>query len=498
MRKRWWAGLAAAVVVVVLVVANRHALIRFALERSIGIATGYSVQIGDQRLGRDHGAFLDVHVARAGEPVLDAVRVDLYYSLRDLLPGSTHRFGLTGIAIASPEFTAVHHRDGTYNIILPNGGPAGVAGPNRPDPVPLRFDVRVRDGRATLIDQAEFARDKSAQQRILNIAADATIDSSARTHYAATGALEDVAPQPFRAIGTIDLARGYAIHHLQAKAIPIRTIGNFVINSAALRILAGTARNVDARLYALDVVPDAPIDYHVGATLDISDGQLYIKSLALPLDRIRGRLQIVDNEFFSKHLQGTLAGAPVDVAGALFDFAHPQLRFGISGAGELAQLRGVLAFAHAQPVRGIATIGVLIEGPTSAPIVVAHAEAVRAYYRNMPLDAVSTDIALANGIVYVAPLSANYAGLQTTVRGVLTLGPHVAPLLAVHVDASSDALPYIAELLPHEPMVADAILNGTTAAIGARGSLASLRGIDRASAMFAFDPDGVAERAAAA
>jgi hypothetical protein len=482
------------VVVVGLVVANRHALVRFALEQSIRFATGYTVQIGEQRLGSSHGAFLTVHVSRNGEPVLDAARIDLYYSLRDLLPGSTHRFGLTGVTIASPEFTVVRHRDGTYNIILPTGGApsSGPSLPQRPDPVPLRFDVRVRDGRATLIDQAEFARDHSSQ-RILTISADATIDSSARTHYVATGALEDVVPQPFRAVGTVDLARAYAIHHLQAKAIPIRTIGNFVINSAALRILAGTAHNVDARLYSLDVAPNAPIVYHVGASLDVADGQLYIQSLALPLDRIRGHLQIVDDEFFSKHLQATMAGVPVDVAGGLFDFAHPQLRFGISGSGELAQLRGILAFAHAQPVRGIARIGVLIEGPTTAPIVVAHADATRAYYRDLPLDRVSTDIALTNGVVYIAPLRANYAGLQTTVLGDMALGPHVAPELAVHVDASSDSLPYVAELLPHEPMVADAILNGTTKAIGAHGYLASLRGLDRASALFAFDPNGVAE-----
>ncbi|MDQ2993033.1 MAG: hypothetical protein M3R30_09485, partial [Candidatus Eremiobacteraeota bacterium] len=293
MRKRWWAGLAAAVVVGGLVVANRHALLRFTLERSIGLATGYSVSIGDQRLGRAHGALIGVHVTRNGEPVLDASRIDISYSLRDLLPGSSHRYGLTSITIASPAFTAIRHRDGTYNIILPTASAPVAAVPGRPNPVPLRFDLRIRNGRMTLLDQAEYARSHTSQ-RVVNIAADATIDPAARTHYDATGTLEDVKPEPFHAVGTIDELRGYALHHLQAKAIPIRTIGNFVMNSSALRILAGTAHNLDARLYALDVVPNVPIAYHVGASLDVADGQLYIATLAQPLDNISGRLQIVD------------------------------------------------------------------------------------------------------------------------------------------------------------------------------------------------------------
>jgi hypothetical protein len=491
-QKRWWSGLAAAVVVVGFAVACRHALIRFGLDQAIGIATGYTVRIGDQRLGRDHGAFLDVHVSRNGEPVLDATRIDLYYSLRDLLPGSTHRFGLTGIAIASPVFTALRHRDGTYNIILPSGSTASSGPPGRPNGVPFRFTVRVRDGSAVLVDQAEYARDHT-RQRVLHIAADATVDSSARTHYVASGDLEDVKPEPFRAVGTVDLLRGYAIHHLQAKAIPIRTIGNFIMNSPALKILAGTAHHVDAKVYSLDVAPNVPIAYHVGASLDVADGQLYVASLARPLDRIDGRLQIVDDQFFSKRLDATLAGVPVLVAGGLFDFAAPQLRFGLSGRGDLAKLRGVLAFARAQPVRGDARIGVLIEGATADPVVVAHADAPRAYYRDLPLDAVHADVALAHGVVYVAPLLADYAGVRTIARGSLTLGKPVASLLAIHADASSDDLPYVAELLPHEPMVADAILGGSDVALEARGSLASARDVAHASALFSFAPNGVAE-----
>ena len=52
-------------------------------------------------------ALVDVHVSRNGYPVLDARRLDVTYSLRDLLPGSTHRFGLTGVSVDGAKLTVV-------------------------------------------------------------------------------------------------------------------------------------------------------------------------------------------------------------------------------------------------------------------------------------------------------------------------------------------------------------------------------------------------------
>ncbi len=493
MRKRWWTALVAAVVLVGLVVANRHALIHFAFERAIGAATGYQVRLGDQRLGRNHGALIDVHVSHNGEPVLDARRIDLYYSLRDLFPGSKHRFGLSAIAIDTPAFTAIHHRDGSYNIAIPSGGGATTpSAPGRVNPVPMAFTVRVRDGSVLLRDDAEFARDGS-EQRITGLTADATINSAGRTHYVVTGQLHDTALEPFRAVGTVDVVRGYAMHHLQAKALPIRTIGNFIINSAALRVLAGTAHDLDAKLYAFDVTPSSDVTYHVGASLNVADAQLYVESLAKPVDDINGRLQIVDNALFARRLDATLAGVPVTVTGGLFDFRDPQLRFALAGSGDIATLRSALSFARNEPVRGATRIGVLLEGSTSAPIVVVHADAARMFYRDLPLNAVSTDLALSSEVVTIAPLVATYAGLRTTTIGTLALGKAPTSNLAIHIETTSDALPYISEVLPHEPIVADLLLHGSGEQFGARGSLASLRGIDRASALFHFDPDGIAE-----
>ena len=86
---------------------------------------------------------------RAGEPVLTADRLDVAFSLRDLLPASTHRFGLRAVDLQRPHVTLIHHADGTYNVALPGGGGA----PARPDNTPLDVRVRVRDGEVALIDR---------------------------------------------------------------------------------------------------------------------------------------------------------------------------------------------------------------------------------------------------------------------------------------------------------------------------------------------------------
>jgi autotransporter translocation and assembly factor TamB len=488
MRKRWMASLAAAVLLVGLVVVERHQLIRFALERAAGSATGYSVQIGDQHLGIAHGALIDVYASRNGQPVLAAARVDLYYSLRDLLPGSTHRFGLTAIAIDHPVLTVMRSADRSINLIVPTGSaPSSV--PGRTDPVPLRFTLRLRNGSAQLV----YGAPKPTTQNVTGISADATIDTSSRTHYVVSGAFQDTASEPFRLAGAIDVERGYAIHHLQAVAVPIRAIGNFIIDESAARILAGTAHNLDAKLYALDVSPAYSGTYHTGARLDVNDGQMYFSVLAKPLKNISGRLQIVDDAFFARNLDATLASVPVVVNGGIFNFRAPQIKLGISGVGDLTNLRQMLAFSRNQPVSGAARAGVLLEGPLGKPIVVAHVDAANARYRTLPLENAHAEIAVAAGTVIVSPLRASYGGIGASARGSLILGKPVRSEFMVRADGPGARFPYLDELLPGEPIAVDAVLAGTNLAIGAHGAFSSARDVARAGGLFVFAANGVAD-----
>ncbi len=480
------AGLGAAAVLVGVLVVQRHDLVRFALEHLAGFATGYKVRIGNQHLGFTHGAVMDVRVSRHGEPVLAAKRIDVYYSPRDLLPGSTHRFGITAIAIDAPNLTLIRHQDGSYNIAAASGG--GAASPGRPDPIPLRLTARVRDGTATLIDRGDPA--KADVQTAYGIHADLTLDTSARTHYALGGALAASGKQPFSAVGTIDRTRGYAMHRLRASAVPMSAIANTLIHSPSARVLQGEARAVDVRAYAFDVGPYAPIEYHVGGGLTIADGQLHIDVLSRPLQHIAGRIELVDDVVFSNDLSARLGAVPVTVRGAIFNFSDPQFRFGISGVGDVASLREDFAFSKDQPVRGSGTIGALIEGSVAEPIVVAHATMKRAYYRDLPLDDTNVSIAIALGHVFVSPMTASYGGVTGSARGVLTLGDTLRTQLLVHAVTDAAHVPYLDELMSGEPIVADALFVGNGDVFGARGSLASLRGVQRMAAMFSFAPDG--------
>lgn len=484
-------GVIVAGLVVVLLVARRHEVVRFVLERAIGLGTGYSATIGDQRLGVSHGALLHVHLAKDGEPVLDARRIDIWYSVRDLLPGSRHRYGVTQIAIDHPFVTIVRHQDGSYNIKLPQVSAPPPTVPSPVNRVPYALTVRVRDAAGEL--RAPFAIDPSARQLgIRDVAVDATIETDARTHYTVAGAFTaEPKPQPFAVVGTVDVLRGYATHHAWATAVPLRAIGNFFINSNAARILGGTARDFDARAYALDVRPDVSPEYHTSAQLDVSDGQMHIIGLARPLDHIVGKLQLVDTTFFARSLTAKLAGVPVRFAGSIFDFSSPNYRFGLSGIGDLRDLRHAFAFADTQPVAGNAHVGALIEGPLASPTIVVQGDAPHARYGAIPLDRAHARVALSNSVLYINALNANSAGVALETGGTMTIGDTLHSQLIAHVSGPAHAFPYGGELLGNEPLVGDALLDGTNGTFHVRGAVASARGVDRMAANIGLEPTGV-------
>lgn len=472
MRKNARVGLVVAVVLVLLaVLVARHAVARFAITSILSLATGYRVEIGDVRLGSDHGAFLDTHVSRHGEPVLDAARVDVYYHLRDLLPGSSRRFGLVGVTIDQPQVTLIHHQDGTYNVktVGGGGGPAGPSGPV----VPLNFFARVRGGQAQLIDDYQYYKE-ARLQRVHNIDADINVNTQTRTHYTVRGAFVDVKDQPFRAAGTVDYTKGYAMHRVDAAAIPIKTIGNYVINSPAAHILAGTARDFHATIYGLGFGPNDPIPYHVNAVTQMNDGQLYIRGLAKPLDGIRGTLQIFDGGLSARRLDASIGGIPVNVAGGIFDFRNPQFRLGVAGAGPLEQLRSVLDFAKTQPVSGNVRVRTMIEGPISQPAIFVGIDGDRAYYGKIPLDHPNGTIGLYGGVVAIAPLRASYGGIALSVHGRLKLGKTVDSNVTVSYDAPSNRVPYLGALVSSDRISGTALLSGQGTQLTARGYLATV------------------------
>jgi autotransporter translocation and assembly factor TamB len=493
-RKR--AGLVAIIVAILVagvLVVRRHEVIAALLPRIIGAATGYDVAIGAERFGFTHGALLEVHVRRGGDPVLDAKRIDIWYNPRDLLPGSAHRYGVNAIAIDAPTLTLVRHQDGSYNVSIPRASPSGPEIPHPYDHVPIALTVRIRDGAGSL--RAPFALDPQARNLgVRDFGVDADIDSLGRTHYRLYGEFIETVGEPFDAVGTIDMTRGYAMHHVRAAAVPMRSIGNFFINSKAARILAGTATDLDLHAYALGIEPGQDINYSLGATLDVAGGQMHIVGLAVPLRQIHGNLQLVNDTFFVRNLSASLAGVPVQVNGGLIDFADPHYQLGIVARGDLSNLRNALTFARGQAVSGAATALVEVQGALDSPQISATLDAANVVYRTVPMHAVHAAISYADSIVTVAPLQATVSGARATVRGRLVIGDNdVRPELAVHVDATADELPYLGELLGTEPVAFDGVADGIGTDFEGFGSLTGTRAISRVAALVRLRRGGIVD-----
>lgn len=450
-----------------------------------------SVQIGLNR-----AVFTGVHVRKGSDPLFDARRVEVDYDLRDLLPGSTHRFGLVAIAIDHPVFTLVRHADGSYNI-------SGKAAPPRftlptPPPrvngVPLAFSLHVTDGAIALRNpHALDPQSRSIDVRDIQVAAN--VDTGGRTHYRVTGAFAGARNEPFTVRGTVDAARGYAMHRIHAAQIPVRPIANFFINSKSAVVESGAARDLDLTIYGLDVQPDMPIDYHAGGHLAIDDASMRLVGLAQPLQHLSGELKLVDDQLFFSGLRAKIAQLSLRATGAVFDIPdNPQFHLGVTGSGNLDSLRSLFAFMKDQPIAGSnARIGVDVDGALghSGPSVQATVDAPHVLFRGIPLDDLRATIAYSASTVFFMPIKVNVNGADVTLRGSLAITNEVHSRIALRIRAPADALPYFGSLIGSEPLVADFMLDGHDTNFYGYGAMQSTRGIGRMAAVVHADRGGI-------
>jgi TamB, inner membrane protein subunit of TAM complex len=496
MKKRWAAWLAVAAIATAFAVANRHELLRFGIAQGAGLASGYTIRLADQRIGLDAATLYGVSVSHRGQPLLDAATIDIRYSLRDLLPGSRHRFGLTGISINAAKLTIVKFADGSYNFIVPSSGPSGPSLAQAVDSVPIRFELYMH-GAALELREPKAYDPSATHVRVRDFNVDASIDSAGRTQYRAAGVFAQRTDEPFTIAGTIDATRGFALHHAHAARFPLRALANYFADTPAVRILAGRARNFDARLYSLDVRPNVAPSYHVNLTLDVDGGRMALASLAEPLEAIRGRLQLVDNAFFLRRVDGTLAGIPLRVTGGIYDLTGQltggaQLRLGVYGTGNLRNLRHAFTFTRDQPISGMITLGVLVEGPIDNPLIIAQGHAPRTVYRALPFNSLDAGILYHDNLIAYAPLHAYYGGTEVGVRGTMALRSQVHSEFAVHMVASAERLPYLDEMLGREPILVDAAATGDDLLFHLNGAAASALGSNRVAALLDLEKNGTA------
>lgn len=495
MRKRIAIGLLAAAAVVGIVVAQRHELLRFAIQVVPRVA-GYGVTAGTVNVGPGTVLLQDLAVDRGSTPVLRARRIAIRYSLRDLLPGSRHRFGLLGIEVSDATVTLTRYRDGSFDVSFPQGAPQGPA-PSRVNAIPLAFAVRVRGLGVELREPAAY-EESARRVRIVDINVDGKIDTAGVTKYHASGAFEARRrSEPFTVDGRVDAIRGYADHRARARDFPLRALANYFADTAAVRIVRGAARNFDAEIYALGVVPNVAPEYHVSLILDMEGGRIALQPLAAPIDSVRARLHVIDNAFYVRHATATLAGIPLNIDGGVYDLTggltgHQQLRVAVSGTGNLRALRKAFDFMRDQPVSGSTQLGILVAGPVDDPVIVARATAPHARYRTLSFEALAASVVYHSGVVALAPLHASYAGVDVVVRGTLIIGAPLRSEFAVHVAGSARRLPYLDEMLGDEPVEVDAAATGNDLLFHVAGSAASARGVGRLAAVISMDPNGTA------
>ncbi len=371
MRNRWRKAAIWVAAIVLLATTGwfaRFALLRVALEGGVALATGYHLQIGSLHAGGGHLTLHDVHLSRRGDRVLDVDLIDVGYVFRDFFPGGKRRYGLTGVALQRPRLYVIRRTDGSFNISIPHsqtqpGGPAG----------PLIMLARATNGSIDLIDDNNL--DPSAHHlQVQNINFWARVDTAALTRYRVDGTLAiEGHAFPVHMQATIDVDRGYAMQRVRAADIPIRGLGNFLINSGVALIQRGDLRDLDLRVYALDVRPNVPFTYHLGGGARLTDVGVKLDVLTQTVQGLQGSLVFDDDTIVSPKMSGRIGATPLVLAGGMYDFAQPQFRLAVLTREDLRILHRDFNFLRTEPLAGPLAATCMLEGLISDPLILADA-----------------------------------------------------------------------------------------------------------------------------
>lgn len=446
---------------------THHKLTNFAISRALSAALGYDVRFGNIQLGWSHTVFDDLHAGKNGDPVLDADRVDIDYALRDIFPGGKHRFGFAGVAIAHPTFTLVRHSDGSFNFNRfgtasspPNATQAAVE--------PLLFSARVRDGTIKLVDIAPLEPDL-AQQSIVGVSIDASVQSNARTVAKVDGVLvgrrslaAPIGRWPLSVRSVIDYQRGFAMHRFRAAELPLRGMLNFLVHTEIARFDDGVMRNVDVRAYAVGIAAAKPFAYRLGGGGKLDGAQIALGPLAKPVRDLHGTIDLFDDGVTTPDLQGTVAGAPLQIRGGMYDFGNVKFRLGISADPQLAQLRRLFTFLSTQDISGPMHLETLVTATSQTPLIRTEISSRRIYYNRIPLDNVHGTVDYEAGVVSFNGVHIGFGPVGSTLTGFIPVNVANGQLEgAVHVNGPASALPYAQAVAPGATVGGDAIVGGS-------------------------------------
>ena len=466
-RHRLMSAIAIGAVLVAVLALTHHAITKFVVARAMSAALGYDVRFGDISLGWAHTTFDDLHVSKSGDPVLDADRVDVDYALRDIFPGGKHRFGFAGVAIAHPTFTLLRHADGSFNFNR-FGSTSSPPGATQAAVEPLLFSARVRDGTIRLVDTAPLEPDL-AEQSVVNVSIDASVQSNARTVARIDGTLvgrrSQAAPigrWPLSVRSVIDYPRGFAMHRFRAAELPLRGMLNYLVHAKIARFDDGVMRNVDVRAYAIGIAANEPFDYRLGGGGHLDGAEIALGPLAKPVRDLHGTIDLFDDGVTTPDLQGTVAGAALKIRGGMYDFADVQFRLGIAADPRLAQLRELFTFLSKQNIRGPMHLETLVTATSATPLIRTVIASPHLYYGTVPLDDMHGTVDYEDGAVSFNGVHVRFAALNSTLNGMIPVNTTDGQLEgSVHVDGPASSMPYAQAIAAGDTIGGDALVGGS-------------------------------------
>jgi hypothetical protein len=450
-----------------------------------GRLAGYSVAYErlEHRAGRLTVVRPDVR-SLGGEPVFSAESVELTYSLRDVF-GGPYFYGIRSVELDRPKLTVIRHRDGSFNIVLPPGNGQSASG----FPALPRIHLVVKDGSAGLLDRTRiFTHSRSLA--LEDLQANVILDPHDRSSFTLRFALVETGGRfPVAGRGTFDERRGYEFSRLSAQALAIAPLFDYVLNSTTLHVANGLLSGVELIAYGL---PDRSgvMQRHLSGRADLDHFQPYLAGLTKPLRDGRGRLALRDEVLAFPRVDGSIAGVPVRIAGAVYGFAHPALRLGIAGQGDLSRLVTLSDAGKALPLRGPLAFRLLVEGDATGPTTFAGFGSPGLFYGRLPLEAPQALVALHGSDTTIVRSSVGYAGAGAHARGRIQSGAHTDVELVADVSAPGRRVPYVAGLLGAMRLNGSIVSSGRDGDLRTSGVIAGATASEQLAGTFAVDGRG--------
>ncbi len=418
-----------------------------------------------------------------GEPVFTADSIDVAYSPRGLF-GGPYLYGITGIDFVRPRFTLVHHRDGSYNVTLP------APNPNSKPFTPPRIRLTVRDGSLGVLDDTRiFAHSRRLALQDFQLSAD--VNPGERSSFSVAFALQEQGGSfPFAGHGVLDERRGFELSRITARSVGLAPLLDYALNSPTLHFAGGVLNSVDARAYGL---PDrgGTMQRHLSVTANLDHFQPYLNGLAKPLRDGRGAVRVYDAGVTFPKIDGSIAGVPVRIAGAVYDLARPTVRLGITGRGGVRQLLTLNAAGNVLPVSGPVGFKLLVEGDAAQPTTLATFASPRLLYGGIPLEKPSGLVALRGQEADLVRSRVRYDGMDAAARGVVLLATHTSVELVAAVSAPAQRVPYAAGLLGAMRVRGTAVTSGVDSDLFTRGVVTGNRPGQLLAGTFSVNGRGV-------